>query len=119
MITGIGVDIVDVTRFARSVERTPALIARLFAESERTLPSHSLAARFAAKEALIKALGGPGQMRWLDMEVVADDHGNPEFRLHATAAERAETLRVESVHLSMTHDAGVACAFVVVEGKPL
>jgi holo-[acyl-carrier protein] synthase len=115
VIVGIGVDIVDLGRFTRAVTRTPALIERLFAESERALPPHSLAARFAAKEALIKALGGSDGMRWHDVEIVADAHGNPEFALHNAFAAAVTARGIGSIHLSMTHDAGVACAFVVAE----
>lgn len=116
MIKGIGVDIVDLARFTRQVERTPRLIPRLFAESERGLPVHSLAARFAAKEALIKALGGSTGVTWQDMEIVPDAQGNPEFALHGGALTALAARGVTSVHLTMTHDAGVACAFVVIEG---
>ena len=72
MIAGIGIDVVDILRFERSIARTPRLIDRLFAESERDRPARSLAARFAAKEALIKALGGHAVIRWHDMQVVQD-----------------------------------------------
>ncbi|MCI2957851.1 holo-ACP synthase [Agromyces atrinae] len=112
MITGIGVDVVDIARFERALDRTPGLRERLFAESERSRPTRSLAARFAAKEALIKAFGGAAILRWHDMEVVNGDSGDPEFRLHGALAELAAG---RHVHVSMTHDAGVATAFVVVE----
>ncbi|MGH3703259.1 MAG: holo-ACP synthase, partial [Agromyces sp.] len=72
MIAGIGIDVVDIARFERSLIRTPALRERLFAESERDRPARSLAARFAAKEALIKALGGNTVIRWHDMRIVQD-----------------------------------------------
>ena len=78
-IAGIGIDVVDLARFERAVSRTPALRDRLFAPSERDLPLRSLAGRFAAKEALIKALGDSTGVTWHDMEVVSDEHGNPEF----------------------------------------
>jgi holo-[acyl-carrier protein] synthase len=115
MIVGIGVDIVDLARFTRAVSRTPRLVERLFAQSERTLPVHSLAARFAAKEALIKALGRSDGVRWHDVETVEDEHGNPEFALHGEVAATAQARGITHVHLTMTHDAGVACAFVVAE----
>ncbi|MFD0891954.1 4'-phosphopantetheinyl transferase superfamily protein, partial [Streptosporangium algeriense] len=63
---GIGVDVVDVARFAASLERTPSLRARLFTEAERGLAVRSLAARFAAKEAVAKALGAPPGLSHLD-----------------------------------------------------
>lgn len=116
MIRGIGVDIVDLARFERQVERTPGLIPRLFTEDERTLPVHSLAARFAAKEALIKALGDSASITWQELEVVNDDHGNPGFRLHGSALTALTARGITGVHLTMTHDAGIACAFVVAEG---
>lgn len=115
MIVGIGVDIVDLARFTRAVSRTPRLVERLFAQSERSLPVHSLAARFAAKEALIKALGRSDGVRWHDVETVEDEHGNPEFALHGTVAATAAARGITQMHLTMTHDAGVACAFVVAE----
>ena len=81
MIVGIGIDVVDIARFERSIARTPALVERLFAESERGRPARSLAARFAAKESLIKALGGHAIIRWHEMRVVQDAEGNPDFEL--------------------------------------
>ncbi|TFC91872.1 MULTISPECIES: holo-ACP synthase [Cryobacterium] len=116
MIRGIGVDIVDLARFERQVLRTPGLIARLFTEVERGLPVHSLAARFAAKEALIKALGDSAGASWQEMAVVTDPHGNPGFVLTGAAAAALVARGIDTVHLTMTHDAGVACAFVVTEG---
>ncbi len=117
MIRGIGVDVVDLARFTRQVERTPALIPRLFAVSEQHLPVHSLAARFAAKEALIKALGDSAGATWHEMEIVNDPHGNPEFQLSGRALQAVTERGINRVHVTMTHDAGVACAFVVAEGE--
>jgi holo-[acyl-carrier protein] synthase len=114
-IAGIGIDIVDLARFERAVSRTPALRDRLFAPSERDLPLRSLAGRFAAKEALIKALGDSAGVTWHDMEVVSDEHGNPEFVLHGAAAEILERRGITALHLSMSHDAGVAVANVIAE----
>ena len=117
MIAGIGIDVVDIARFERSLERSPALRDRLFAESERHRPARSLAARFAAKEALIKALGGRADVNFHDMVVVQDDLGNPDFRLSGELARHLERLGVDRVHLSMSHDAGIASAFVVLEAS--
>ena len=121
MIVGIGVDVVDLARFERALSRTPALKARLFADAElvsgdRVLALRSLAGRFAAKEALIKALGESTGIRWHHMQVVSDGHGNPSFELTDAAASVAQQRGVTSVHLSMSHDAGVAIAYVIVEG---
>ncbi|HVX06457.1 holo-ACP synthase [Humibacter sp.] len=115
MIAGIGVDIVDLQRFERAVARTPRLVERLFAESERGLPVHSLAARFAAKEAVVKALGRTDIVVASDVVVVSDEHGNPDLVLHGAVAEAAAARGIRRWHLTMTHDAGVACAFVVAE----
>jgi len=117
-IAGIGIDIVDLARFERAVSRTPRLKERLFAESERSLPLRSLAGRFAAKEALMKALGDATGVRWHDMEVVADVEGNPSFLLHGAAAAIAERRGVTDIHLTMSHDAGVAIAYVITERLP-
>ena len=115
MIVGIGVDVVDLARFDRAMNRTPALRARLFAPAERPLPLHSLAGRFAAKEALIKALGGSAGVSWQDIEVVSDDDRNPSFLLHNTLAGVAEKKGISALHLSMSHDGGVAIAYVIAE----
>ena len=122
MIVGIGVDVVDLARFERALSRTPALKARLFADAElvsgeRVLALRSLAGRFAAKEALIKALGESTGIRWHHMQVVSDAHGNPSFELTDAAASVARKRGVTSVHLSMSHDAGVAIAYVIAEGR--
>ena len=69
MIIGVGIDVVDIARFGATLERTPALRERLFTPEERGLPLQSLAARFAAKEAVAKALGAPGNMDWQDATV--------------------------------------------------
>ncbi len=115
MIVGIGIDVVDVERFGQTLDRTPALRARLFTPDERTLPLASLAARFAAKEALAKALGAPAGLQWHDCEVVKDADGRPVFELHGTVRARAIALRARTIHLSLSHDAGIASAMVVAE----
>ncbi|PTL73072.1 holo-ACP synthase [Rathayibacter caricis DSM 15933] len=115
MIVGIGVDVVDLARFGRAIDRTPRLRDRLFAASERDLPIASLAGRFAAKEAFIKALGDSAGARWHDMVVERDEHGNPSFALHGAARAAADARGITRVHLSMSHDAGIATAFVVAE----
>jgi holo-[acyl-carrier protein] synthase len=114
-IIGIGVDVVDIERFAETLERTPALRLRLFTPDERQRTEASLAARFAAKEALAKALGAPVGMAWHDAEVVTDDAGAPSFAITGTVALRAQHLGVQTMHLSLSHDAGIASAFVVLE----
>ena len=115
MIVGVGIDVVDVARFAASVERAPGLRERLFTEVERGLPGASLAARFAVKEALAKALGSPGGLRWQDAWVGASNGRPPDLHVIGTVKARADELGVARFHLSISHDAGIAAAVVVAE----
>ncbi|GAB3200449.1 holo-ACP synthase [Nocardioides hungaricus] len=117
MIVGVGIDVVDISRFEESLSRTPGLASRLFTPSEASRPLASLAARFAAKEALAKALGAPTGLAWHDAEVVSESSGRPLFALRGSVAERASSLGVASVHLSLSHDAGIASAVVVLESS--
>jgi holo-[acyl-carrier protein] synthase len=114
-IVGIGIDVVNVARFSETLQRTPALRERIFTPAERSLPMASLAARFAAKEALAKALGAPGGLQWHDCEVVKDAEGRPMFALRGTVESRAVSLRAGTLPLSLSHDAGIASAVVVAE----
>ncbi|MEU0686870.1 holo-ACP synthase [Streptomyces uncialis] len=122
MIIGVGIDVAEIDRFAASLERTPGLADRLFVSAELLLPSGerrgaaSLAARFAAKEALAKALGAPPGLNWTDAEVFVEDNGRPRLRVRGTVAARAQALGVRSWHLSLSHDAGIASAVVIAEG---
>jgi holo-[acyl-carrier protein] synthase len=115
-IIGVGIDVVDIERFGLSISRTPSLAERLFTPLERERQLASLAARFAAKEALAKALGAPGNLHWHDAEVVSEDSGRPLLELRGTVLARADELGVTSVHLSLSHDAGISSAVVVLEG---
>ncbi len=114
-ILGIGVDVVDLKRFTETLERTPTMRSRLFTEAERDLPVESLAGRFAAKEALAKAMGAPSGLSWQDFEIVNDARGAPSFKLHGAAPERLSALGIDTIHLSISHDTSVATAFVVTE----
>jgi holo-[acyl-carrier protein] synthase len=116
MIVGVGLDVVDIARFERSLTRTPGLAGRLFTQGERGLPARSLAARFAAKEALAKALGAPRGLLWTDAEVVTSPAGRPRLNVAGTVAAAAAQLGVARWHLSLSHDGGVASAVVVAEG---
>jgi holo-[acyl-carrier protein] synthase len=116
MIVGVGIDVVEIARFEQALSRTPGLLDRLFTDGERTLPPHSLAARFAAKEALAKALGGPRGLLWTDAEVVLNDRGRPSLLVYRTIATVAGRLGVSGWHLSLSHDAGIASAVVIAEG---
>lgn len=115
MIHGIGVDTVDTARFARQLERTPGLLDRLFVPAERGLRPESLAARFAAKEAIVKALGGSGPLGWQDLAVGRSPEGAPLFLRTPGLCAVLSARGLAHPHLSLTHDAGVATAFVVVE----
>ena len=117
MIVGVGIDVVDVARFTATLERTPRLLERLFTEVERGLAPASIAARFAAKEALAKALGAPVGLRWHDVTVHRADDGRPHLDVRGTVAARAEELGIDSLHLSISHDAGIASAVVVAESR--
>jgi holo-[acyl-carrier protein] synthase len=121
VIVGIGADVVSVPRFSASLVRTPGMRDRLFTAREqltdegRPRTDTSLAARFAAKEAVAKALGAPGGMRWHDCEVVADAAGRPWLRLTGTVAAAAEAQGIDRWHLSLSHDGDLAVAYVIAE----
>ena len=115
MIVGIGVDLVDVPRFEQQLARTPRLLARLFAPAERLLKPRSLAARYAAKEALIKALGGSDGVDWTDIEVTPEPSGRPAFTLSGETAATVSARGITALHLSMSHDAALATAYVIAE----
>ena len=115
MILGVGIDVVDIARFGETLERTPAMRDRLFTATEQQRSLASLAARFAAKEALAKALGAPGGLRWRDAEVVVEESGRPRLAVHGGVAEEADAQGIRTWHLSMSHDGGIATAVVVAE----
>lgn len=115
MIVGIGTDLVVIERFKAMLARRPGMAERLLTEQERALSIESQAARFSAKEALAKALGSPGGMRWLDCEVVKTPEGAPSFATSGTVAERIAELDIASIHLSISHDGGYATTMVVCE----
>ncbi len=124
MILGIGVDIVQLSRIRDLLERHgPRFLARVLTEGERAYcarhvdPVPSVASRFAAKEAVLKALGtGLAQgIKWHDVEVVRGEYGPPRIELHGEAARFAGELGVARAHLSLTHDSGAAVAMAVLE----
>jgi holo-[acyl-carrier protein] synthase len=114
----VGIDLLEIERLERALERRPRLADRLFTDGEqayaaaRARPGQHLAARFCAKEAVAKALGLTA-WNFRDVEVVSDG-GAPSVSLHGSAAERAETLGVV-VHISLTHTAREAGAVAVTE----
>ena len=126
VLVGVGIDVVDIERFRRVLRRRPALGDRLFSEGERADadamgdPVPCLAARFAAKEAVMKALGtGLWAFPLHDVAVVATTAGGATLRLGPRAAELAEQLGVTGWHLSLTVGAPVAMAVVLAEGPAI
>ena len=126
-VVGVGVDAVDVARFRRVLDRRPSVASRCFTAAEQSDASgsvdavQSLAARFAAKEAVMKALGsGLGAFAWTDVEVrrttgTGASRNAPYLVLHGAASELAGARGAATLHLSLTHTDGVAMAFVVAE----
>lgn len=117
MIIGTGIDVVDIDRFRRHLERVPRLAQRLFVDTERDLPVASLAARFAAKEATAKALKAPPGMVWQHCWVEKTEWGAPVLRTEGTVSAEAAKQGIERWHVSMSHDGGLAMAYVVAEGR--
>ncbi|BDG07848.1 holo-ACP synthase [Anaeromyxobacter paludicola] len=127
MILGLGIDLVEISRVERILGGRPELaarfLARCFTEGERRYceargagRAASYAARFAAKEAVMKALSAPAGLRFTDVEVTRPG-GRPEVALRGAAERAASALGVRRVHLALTHDAGTAAASVVLEGE--
>ena len=112
MISGVGIDVVNIDRFKQSLERTPGLELKLFTEAERIKSIQSLAARFAAKEALVKALNAKNGILWHEAEVVNLEGGMPAFIFYGDVADLVDGA---NVYLSISHYAGIATAIVIVE----
>lgn len=118
-LVSIGVDLCSIPRMERALTRHPTMAARVFTEEEvaycstRARPAESFAGRFAAREAVIKALGGYWGKRWKDISVSRHQSGAPSILLAGNAAERAERLGIERFMISFTHDHEVAVAFCV------
>lgn len=125
MILGTGIDLAEADRIREAVEKygrrflervfTPGEIAYVERKANRY---ERYAARFAAKEAGMKAIGTGWRrgVRWRDFEVRNQRSGRPELVLHGEAAEVARRMGIERIHLSLTHTAAMAQAFVIVEG---
>lgn len=113
----MGIDVADLARFEQSLERTPGLRDRLFTETEKSLPPRSLAARFAAKEALAKALGAPGGLLWTDAEIRREPDGRPTLRVSGTVEAAARQRGITHWHVSLSHDGGIATAIVIAEAR--
>jgi holo-[acyl-carrier protein] synthase len=121
VIVGVGIDVVDIERFAATVERTPGLVPRVLTDEETVaadgtaLAIASLAARFAAKEAVAKVLGAPAGLAWHDCQVLRAANGRPVLHVRGTVAAAAHALGITSWHVSLSHDGGTAVAQVVGE----
>jgi holo-[acyl-carrier protein] synthase len=123
MVVGLGIDVASVERVARALERFgDRFCERILTDAEREdLAARwadralAVAGRFAAKEAASKALGGPNDVWWHDLEVRRGARGQPILKLHGAAARHARQLGVSRCLLSITHDAGVAAAVVLLQ----
>ena len=122
MIVGLGLDVVPISRIASMLARYGArLEEKLFSTDERAYctsrgsPAQHFAARFAAKEATLKALGAPPGLRWQEIEVVTGSGGAPVLRLSGAAARAADARGAVVRHVSLTHAGDVAAAVVVME----
>ena len=119
---GIGTDLVDLDRFRDALERTPGLVSRLFSPAEQAYaerlrdPTERYAARFAAKEALAKALGAPVGLSWMDVTVHRASDGRPHLMVRGSVQDEIDRQGIATLHVSLSHDAGVASAVVVAEG---
>ncbi|HZG93434.1 MAG TPA: holo-ACP synthase [Mycobacteriales bacterium] len=121
-VIGIGVDLVDIVRLSTVLDRTPGMADRVFSAAELAYAGPStdvgmrrLAARFAAKEAVSKALGAESTVRWREVEVVSADGCRPELRLTGETAALAARAGITTWHLSLTHEGNLAMAYVVAE----
>lgn len=124
MIVGIGIDLCSISRMRRALERHGGrLEERVFTAGERAYcrargePAQHFAARFAAKEALLKALGVPAGLSWHELEVVSTDGGAPVLRLSGEARRAAERLGADRLHLSLSHGGDTAAAVVIAERR--
>ena len=124
MIISIGIDIIEVSRVRETIERTPRFAERVFTAAERAycesrgaVAAQHYAARFAAKEAALKALqtGWSGGISWQDVEVSAKDSGAPLILFHGRALELYEQTGATSAHISIAHTTEHAIAEVILE----
>jgi holo-[acyl-carrier protein] synthase len=124
MIVSIGIDIVEVYRIRETIQRTPRFVERVFTARERAYcdakgaaAAQSYAARFAAKEAFLKALktGWRGRITWQDMEILNDPQGVPSLEINGEAGILLENLGANKIHLSISHTTDHAVAQVILE----
>ncbi len=118
-IRGLGVDICEIARMERALARHPTMRHRVFTPEEiaycdsKARPAESYAGRFAAREAVIKALGGYPGKRWQDISVTRAPSGAPAIRLEGNARRRADMLGITQVLITFTHERANAVAFAV------
>src|SRR5262245_13593964 len=118
-IVGLGVDICEIARMERALARHPTMRARVFTPEEiaycdgKARPAESFAGRFAAREAVIKALGGYRARGWQDISVSRDPSGAPRILLAGNAKHRADAIGVDRVLVTFTHERTNAVAFAV------
>jgi len=125
MIVGIGLDLLDVARMERELRAGNGLEGQLFTPREieyceaKRHPARHFAARFAAKEALFKALAIDARegLRWREVEVVSGASGDPAIRLYGKTNELAAQRGVDAIHLTLTHTRELAAANVVLQGR--
>src|SRR5437870_7232151 len=124
MVVGIAIDLCPVSRMGRAIERHGGRFeARVFTEAERAYcrsrgqPAEHFAARFAAKEALLKALGVPAGLSWHELEVESGPDGAPRLLLHGEAGRAAAVRGADVLHLSLSHSGDMAAAVVVAERR--
>ena len=124
MILSIGIDIIEVYRIRETMTRTPRFVERVFTEQERlycekkgVAAAQSFAARFAAKEACLKALktGWSGRITWHDIEILNDENGVPNLKIRGEAKNILEKTGANQVHLSISHTTDHAVAQVILE----
>jgi len=124
MIISTGIDIVEVYRIRETLERTPRFRERVFTERERaycdgkgSAAAQSYAARFAAKEAMLKALktGWSGKISWHDVEVVSDENSVPSLAVTGEAARLYRETGASRIHITMSHTTDHAIAHVILE----
>jgi holo-[acyl-carrier protein] synthase len=124
VIVSIGIDIVEVYRIRETISRTPRFVERVFTEKERSYcdakgmaADQSYAARFAAKEAFLKALktGWRGKITWHDIEIVSGENNAPNLEIRGEAQTILENLGANQIHLSLSHTTEHAVAQVILE----
>lgn len=118
-ILGLGVDVCEIGRMERALARHPSMRRRVFTDEEiaycdgKARPAESYAGRFAAREAVIKALGGIRGAKWQDISVSRAPSGAPAIRLTGNAEARARMLGIETVLISFAHERSAAVAFAL------